>query len=242
MSDDADNAENADIRREARRSALARLATSLRRLTDVAVCTDVPPAEIEEAAQALDGWTVRLAREQHDGPFSGLLPRQRDHTFPHRSMPLSPVLGELNPIRPEVQVELRDGRVRGSAVLSKKFIGPAHHAHGGVSAMICDQLLALAARARGLRGVTASLDVRFRRPVPLYEPLELEGWCEPQGAREARACCEIRARGEVAVRAEARVVLAAFAHPEQRTAAPLVVLEAPPPAPPAQRGATGPRR
>jgi acyl-coenzyme A thioesterase PaaI-like protein len=210
----------ADSHRELRHAAMLRLATALRRLTDVAVCTNLPPAELDEVSLQLEGCTVRLAREQHDGPFSGLLPRERDHSRPHQSMPLSPVLGELNPVRPEVSVELRDQRVRGTALLGKKFIGPAHHAHGGVSAMICDQLVALAARARGLRGVTASLDVQFRRPVPLYEELELEAWCEPQDERSAQAFCEIRARGEVAVRARARIVSAAWAHPEQRTAAP----------------------
>ena len=174
--------------RESRREAMKDLATALRRLTDVAVCTDLPPDEVRAATRRVEALTADLAREQHDGPYSGLLPKRRDYDRPHYSMPLSPIIGELNPIRPEVQVELREGRVYGTAVLGKKFVGPAGFAHGGVTAMICDQLVALAARAAGLRGLTASLEVRYRRPTPLYRELSLEGLVRARrrGARGAR--------------------------------------------------------
>ena len=214
--------------REARREAMKNLATALRRLTDVAVCTDLAPGEVEAATRRVESLTAELAREQHDGPYSGLLPKQRDYDRPHHAMPLSPIIGDLNPIRPEVRVELREGRVYGTAVLSKKFVGPAGFAHGGVTAMICDQLVALAARAAGLRGLTASIEVLYRRPTPLYRELSLEGWCERDGGeREARAFCEIRAEGKRTVRAQARMVVAEWMHDGPRRAAPPARVEGP---------------
>jgi acyl-coenzyme A thioesterase PaaI-like protein len=196
-----------DEAREARRASMARLAGSLRRMNEVAVCTNLPPAQLDAIASAVDELVRELGREQHDGPFSGLLPRERDYARPQHAMPLSPVIGELNPMAPEIELRLEAERVRGSARLGKRFIGPAGHAHGGVTAMICDQLVALAARASGVRGVTRSLEVRYRRPTPLYQTLELESWCEQVEPGRARALCEIRAEGEVCVRAEAELVV-----------------------------------
>jgi acyl-coenzyme A thioesterase PaaI-like protein len=193
--------------REARRSAMAHLADVLRRANDAAVCTDLPPARIDAIAAQIESVARELASRQHDGPFSGLLPRERDYARPHHAMPLSPVIGELNPMRPEIALTIEGQRVRGSARLSKRFVGPAGCAHGGVTAMICDQLVALAARAGGVRGVTRALEVRYLRTTPLYEPLELEGWCDQVGDDRAHAVCEIRAGGEVCVRAEAEMVV-----------------------------------
>jgi acyl-coenzyme A thioesterase PaaI-like protein len=212
--------------REARRAAMLRLAESLRRLNDVAVCTDLPPREIEPIAAQLDAIAQALARAQHDGPFSGLLPRERDYARPHHAMPLSPVIGELNPMRPQIELRVADGRVRGHALLGKRFVGPAGFAHGGITAMICDQLVALAARAAGVRGVTRSLEVRYRRPTPLYESLELEGWCEAAEGDRARAVCEIRANRELCVRAEAELVVSRrITEATERRAAPPVAVD-----------------
>jgi acyl-coenzyme A thioesterase PaaI-like protein len=47
------------------------------------------------------------------------------------------------------------------------------YGHGGVSAMLIDQLLGHAAAAAGHPGVTTDLSVRYRRPVPLDVPLRV---------------------------------------------------------------------
>jgi acyl-coenzyme A thioesterase PaaI-like protein len=212
--------------REVRRAALAQLADALRRANDVAVCTDLPPARIEAIAREIGELARELATRQHDGPFSGLLPRERDYARPHRAMPLSPVIGELNPMRPEIELRIEGERVRGSARLGKRFVGPAGCAHGGVTAMICDQLVALAARAGGVRGVTRELSVRYLRTTPLHEPLELEGWCEEVGPGRARAVCEIRAGGETCVRGEADMVVSRrILEAAERKSAPPVRIE-----------------
>ena len=214
-----------DEDREARRSAMARLADALRRANDVAVCTDLPPERVLEVAERIEAAARELASRQHDGPFSGLLPRERDYSRPHHAMPLSPVIGELNPMRPEIELRIEGQRVCGSARLGKRFVGPAGCAHGGVTAMICDQLVALAARAGGVRGVTRALEVRYRRTTPLFETLELEGWCEQVDGERVRALCEIRAGGEVCVRGEADLVVSRRILEAERKTSPPVRLE-----------------
>jgi len=215
-----------DDDREARRDAMRRLADALRRTNDVAVCTDLPPARLDAISKQLEDLARELGSLQHDGPFSGLLPRERDYARPQHAMPLSPVIGELNPMRPELELRLEGEVVRGSARLGKRFVGPAGYAHGGVTAMICDQLVALAARAGGVRGVTRTLSVRYRRPTPLYQELVLEAWCEQVSDDSARAVAEIRAGSEVCVRAEAEMVVARqIIESKQRRAAPPVRLD-----------------
>ena len=63
---------------------------------------------------------------------------------------------------------------------------PPMSGHGGVSAMLIDQLLGHAAAVPGHPGVTTELSVRYRRPVPLDVPLRVGGRViEAEGRRVA---------------------------------------------------------
>lgn len=107
-------------------------------------------------------------------------------------------------------VERVDGqpRVVGSWVPGKEFQGPANHLHGGVSSTLLDEAMArLAHVLDGQHSITATLNVRFRKPVPLDgRPLTVEAWrdSEPQpAARRHRLFGRITlADGTPAVEAE----------------------------------------
>ncbi len=68
-----------------------------------------------------------------------------------------------------------DGSVRATIVLDQKFQGWRGIAHGGIVMMLLDEAMAHASGNAGERGMTASMSVRFRKPVPLGEPLVLDG-------------------------------------------------------------------
>ena len=59
--------------------------------------------------------------------------------------------------------------------LRPEFQGWKGIAHGGIAIALLDEVMAHAAGAAGHRGVTASLDARFRKPVPLDAPLVVFG-------------------------------------------------------------------
>jgi len=120
-------------------------------------------------------------------------------------MPLNPIIGHCSPVRPDVEVRIADGEVVGSATFSRRFVGPAGHAHGGISAMLGDQLVAAAPMAIGERTVTKSLTIRYLRALPLDEEVELWGVCTADG-EQFKAKFEVRARGEVAVAGTAVLV------------------------------------
>ena len=70
----------------------------------------------------------------------------------------------------------RDGdAVFARTTLRSQFQGWRGIAHGGIALALLDEAMAHAAGAAGFRGVTASMTARFRKPVPLDVPLQVEG-------------------------------------------------------------------
>lgn len=68
-----------------------------------------------------------------------------------------------------------DGRVRAEITLPPRFQGWRGTAHGGIVMMLLDEAMAYACGAIGERGMTASMQLRFRAPVPLGVPLVVTG-------------------------------------------------------------------
>ncbi|HEY2474381.1 MAG TPA: PaaI family thioesterase [Candidatus Cybelea sp.] len=85
--------------------------------------------------------------------------------------------GPENPIGMHLHFDrAQDGEgVFAQAQLSENYQGWRGIAHGGIVMALLDEAMAHAAGFAGHRGVTASVNVRFRRPVPLEEPIEIRG-------------------------------------------------------------------
>src|SRR5439155_611436 len=78
-------------------------------------------------------------------------------------------------------------------------------AHGGIGAMIADQLVALTAHLLGRVCVTRSLQIRYRRPMPLDTELELEAWSEAIDDKRSNAWCTVSAGGKVVLEGTAEL-------------------------------------
>ena len=155
-------------------------------------------------------WPRRYARWRMPPPRPASSPRSsRPHhpgipaTLPHRSrrrhrrhavlgrlgagdlrlegpMPLNPIIGACSPVRPDVQLALRDGEIRGRPRSSRSgSSAPRLTPTVASSAMLADQIVSAGSMAIGVRGITKSLQVRYRRPLPLGEEFTLWGVCEP---------------------------------------------------------------
>src|SRR3954453_17194234 len=183
---------------EVRRDGAERLAAASRALADAIAVTAVDRATLDEVSGKIEMLTHRLSVATDDDGYSGVLVLPVDPERPETYMPLNPIIGNCNPSRPDVEVRIADGAVVGTATFTRRFVGPAGHAHGGISAMLADQLVAAAPMAIGVRTVTKSLTVRYLRALPLDEEVELWGECTPDG-EQYKAKFEVRARGEVAV-------------------------------------------
>ncbi len=71
--------------------------------------------------------------------------------------------------------ELEDGSVESRTTVPARFQGWREVVHGGIVALLLDEAMAYAAGARGVKGVTAELKLRFRKPVPTGAPLIVRG-------------------------------------------------------------------
>lgn len=113
--------------------------------------------------------------------------------FPH-----SPAMGAMSPIGPEVELWVEDQVVHGTATFSEIHNGPPFDtAHGGMVALVYDDLVGLAAMIGTGGGVTANLTIDYRRPAPLHEPIELKAWTVSMDGRKYVARGEMRHQGEL---------------------------------------------
>jgi acyl-coenzyme A thioesterase PaaI-like protein len=149
---------------------LAGLAARVRELTEAAVLTGVGAAEARAVADEIAALTERLRAVRRDAPpflVTG------GHRMDRQGG--NPVTGVLNPIAPPVDLDVTaDGIVRAEFTLSDVYEGPPSYVHGGMSAMVLDQALGMAAARTGTGGMTATLELRYRRPTPLGVPLTVE--------------------------------------------------------------------
>lgn len=84
--------------------------------------------------------------------------------------------GPENEIGLQLHFEKRgDDGVYARTTLREDFQGWQGIAHGGIALALLDEAMAHAAGAAGYRGVTASMNARFRKPVPLGVQIEIEG-------------------------------------------------------------------
>ncbi len=153
--------------RALRREAVAGLGDALRVLVDSAIRTEVPISELDDVAAAVRTLAERLDADRRDLHDIATVddPATGERWY-------SPVYGPGNPVAPPVEAtDSPEGRATGRATFGKTHEGPPGLVHGGVVATVLDHVLARAVRAAGRGGLTATLTVTYRRPVPLGVPV-----------------------------------------------------------------------
>ncbi len=102
--------------------------------------------------------------------------------------------------------EIGDGRVAADPCLPDSYQGYPGIVHGGIVASMLDEIAGRAAMIgdHAHFRLTAKLNIRYRRPVPVGETIRLLGWIVEDRGRLATAHAEIRlADGTLAAEAEA---------------------------------------
>jgi len=160
-------------------AAVTELGTALRELVDTSVATTVGAAELRAAAAEARAVTARLAASRR---ALTQLPSLDDPIAFRRVY--SPVTGVGSAIAPPLQLRLSDGGVVGEATLGMAYEGPPGYLHGGMSGLLMDQVLGAAAIAAGLWGMTARLELDYRGPVPLQQPLVFRGRVSEDAGRK----------------------------------------------------------
>lgn len=162
------------------REVRGRLTQSTRDLIDAVIRSTVDDDEIRAVTAGIDALTARLRTSQLDGPFGVALSSEgvvRNHG--------NSVVGLCNAIAPPLDVHTsKDGRAWADFTLGAAYEGPPGLVHGGVSALLFDQLAGEAATAGGAPGMTGTLTLRYRRGTPLG-PLHGEATLQRVDGRKA---------------------------------------------------------
>lgn len=185
-----------DVTLRTRRAAIADLGDALRDLVEQASATEVPEDVLRLAATQVREAAILLGRQTRTRAD---LPGADDLLGGFRMY--NPVTGSGSGLAPPLHIEVAGNAVVGMCTLGLAFEGPPSFAHGGVSAMLLDQLLGYATSAAGYPGMTVKLETRYRAPVPLQTELRLTAEVSEVNGRR------VTARGVIATAAEPDTVL-----------------------------------
>lgn len=136
---------------------------AIRGLVDAGVRSTVSPEEIRAAQAEIEAITARLRASQREGSY-GVAFNGSGKARPYGNS----VVGLRNAVAPPVPITWGpDGLVTADFTLGAAYEGPPGLVHGGVSALILDQMLGEAAAASGRPGMTGTLTLRYERGTPL---------------------------------------------------------------------------
>lgn len=181
---------NAELRRA--------LADEVRQLVVRLVETAPPDDALVDLVAVSRALNERMATFADSADGDGLL-GQRWRSY-------SPFRGELNPLAPPIVIaqlaaadvdgldDHVEAVVEGRVHVPMSCEGPPGAVHGGVLSGLFDEVLGAASAASGAgSGVTARLEVRYRKPTPIDRDLVLHAWVsEDRGwRRTATARCMV---------------------------------------------------
>lgn len=185
-----------------RLDAMTRLGDATRALIEAVVETDVDLDAVDEARAAVAAIADRL-NAKHRKQSVDMNPQEIRRRF----VAYNPVIGKVNPFAVPLEVDVdTDGRASARIKLSRVHEGPPSAVHGGIVALLIDQLLGHAVGSAGQPGMTASLTVNYRKPTPYDREILVEAWHTGTSGRRITAEGRITADGVLYADAKALFV------------------------------------
>jgi acyl-coenzyme A thioesterase PaaI-like protein len=156
------------------RSHLRRVADAVRGIIEQLAATSPDRPGLEGVAIELERLAVNLAQTAAGRGYDSYAESANAGTtlsfFDH-----SPVIGGANPLAPPAYLRMEGDKVIGTVTFGAAYEGPPGYTHGGYVAAVFDELLGMTQSLSGQSGMTGTLTVRYRRPTPLNQPIDLEG-------------------------------------------------------------------
>jgi acyl-coenzyme A thioesterase PaaI-like protein len=129
-----------------------------------------------------------LRRARPEGPRPARRDPQGAFEFePHRCF----ACGELNEQGLHLAIHTGPDGSWTETTLEPRFQGWEAVAHGGIVCTLLDEVMAWAVIGRGTWGVTARLNVAFRRPIPVGQGIRAEGWVVDENRRAHRTAGQV---------------------------------------------------
>lgn len=138
------------------------LTDSVRRLVDAVIRTQVDDDALHEAKERIDQIVGELTQKQLPGSFG------TPFTKKFIGMPWgNAAVGARNAIAPPLRIRRTPGLAECEMTLGAAYEGPGGCVHGGVAALLLDQLVGEAASTDGMPCFTGTLTVKYLRPTRL---------------------------------------------------------------------------
>ncbi len=109
-----------------------------------------------------------------------------------------------NPIGLHLSFQMEDGEVRAPFTPQAEHQGWPGFMHGGLAATMLDEAMGWVTMSHGIWAVTGKINVRYREPIPLFQPVTVVGLIEKNRGKWTLVRAEIRSpEGEVLSEADA---------------------------------------
>jgi hypothetical protein len=186
------------------------LADAVRDLVDATIRSTVEDDEIRAVQAEVEGLVARLRARQLEGP-AGVRYNSEARAWNWGNA----VVGKRNAIAPPLQiVHDPSGVVHADVVLGAAYEGPPGLVHGGVSALLLDQVMGETASGMTRVAMTGTLTMRYRRGTPLGA-LRIEGRIDREEGRKIHVVASIADEEGPTVEAEGVFIVPRWAVPDE---------------------------
>lgn len=183
---------------------LRTLVSRVHDLVDAVANTEVDSDTLAETAAVVEGLTDRLNVARRE--IGTMVRRELGDGTTVIGTITNIVEGETNPAAPRLFLDRTEEGLRAEVTLNTVYQGPPGLVHGGWIAAMLDQAVGSVSSVETSPGLTARLEIDYRRPTPLFTPLEITSWVERVEGRKVFVAGRIRAHGEVTAEASGLMI------------------------------------
>ena len=180
-----------------------RLASATRVLNEKLVSTDIDPELAAALTEKIEGLTAELSQAQQVTGLVDMAKRGQRGTIDDVMGELVSVGGRSHPCSPELRWQEASNRITGTVKFGQAFEGPPGHVHGGWVAGVLDHLMGMTHVRTGHPGMTGGLSVRYLKPTPLNQVIEVSAQATELDDKRTEVKAEMRFGETTIAKAEA---------------------------------------
>ena len=168
------------------------LASATRVLNEKLVSTDIDPELAAALTEKIEGLTAELSQAQQVTGLVDMAKRGQRGTIDDVMGELVSVGGRSHPCSPELRWQEASNRITGTVKFGQAFEGPPGHVHGGWVAGVLDHLMGMTHVRTGHPGMTGGLSVRYLKPTPLNQVIEVSAQATELDDKRTEVKAEMR--------------------------------------------------
>ena len=180
-----------------------RLASATRALNEKLVSTDIDPELAAALTKKIEGLAAELRQALQVTGLVDMVKRGQRGTIDDVMGELVSVGGRSHPCSPELRWQEASNRITGTVKFSQAFEGPPGHVHGGWVAGVLDHLMGMTHVRTGHPGMTGGLSVRYLKPTPLNQVIEVSAQATGLDDKRTEVKAEMRFGETTTAKAEA---------------------------------------